>query len=94
MTTSFVITRRSTRQLRATLVRIAQAASQIHALYERYGPDEPWGFADPSRLEVLAALLRALRALPRRRRAVGASAAAAEKEGHWMGEVEPGVRGE
>src|SRR5204863_397469 len=30
------------------LVRIAQVASQIAALYERYGPDEPWGFADPS----------------------------------------------
>jgi hypothetical protein len=48
MSTAFVITRRSTRELRATLVRIAQAASQIHALYERFGPDEPWGFADPA----------------------------------------------
>ena len=35
-------------QLRATLARIAQAASQIAALHDRYGPDEPWGFADPS----------------------------------------------
>ena len=48
MTTSFVVTRRTPAQLRTTLVRIAQAASQITALYERYGPDEPWGFADPS----------------------------------------------
>lgn len=48
MSTSFVVTRRTTAQLRTTLVRIAQAASQITALYERYGPDEPWGFADPS----------------------------------------------
>src|SRR4051794_35190793 len=48
MSTSFVVTRRSVGELRATLVRIAQAASQIHALYERYGPDEPRGFADPS----------------------------------------------
>jgi hypothetical protein len=34
--------------LRATLARIAQATSQIDAYYRRYGPDEPWGFADPS----------------------------------------------
>ena len=48
MNTSFVVTRRTPAQLRTALVRIAQAASQITALYERYGPDEPWGFADPS----------------------------------------------
>ena len=47
MSSSFVTTRRSTGQLRAMLVRIAQAASQIVAAYERFGPDEPWGFADP-----------------------------------------------
>ena len=57
-------------QLRATLARIAQAASQIAALYERYGPDEPWGFADPSGWKCSPALLRAPRALPGRRRAV------------------------
>ena len=28
-------------------VRIAQVARQIVANYERFGPDEPWGFADP-----------------------------------------------
>ena len=48
MSTSFVTTRRSIGQLRAMLVRIAQAASQIVAAYERFGPDEPWGFADPT----------------------------------------------
>ncbi len=32
----------------ASLARTAQAASQITALYDRFGPDRPWGFADPS----------------------------------------------
>jgi hypothetical protein len=48
MSSAFVATRRTPAQLRATLARIAQAASQIHALHERYGPDEAWGFADPA----------------------------------------------
>ena len=45
---SIVTTARSTGQLRGALVRIAQAARQIVACYERFGPDEPWGFADPT----------------------------------------------
>jgi hypothetical protein len=45
---SIVTTRRTVGQLRGALVRIAQVASQIVANYERFGPDEPWGFADPS----------------------------------------------
>ena len=48
MSNPIFVTRRSVGELRATLLRIAQAASQIHALYERFGPDQPWGFADPS----------------------------------------------
>jgi hypothetical protein len=48
MSASFVATRRTPGQLRAMLARIAQAASQIDAYYRRFGPDEPWGFADPS----------------------------------------------
>jgi hypothetical protein len=48
MSASLVSTRRSTGQLRAMLARIAQAASQIDAYYRRFGPDEPWGFADPA----------------------------------------------
>ena len=44
---SIVTTRRSTAQLRGALVRIAQVARQIVACYERFGPDAPWGFADP-----------------------------------------------
>ena len=44
---SIVTTSRSTGQLRGALARIAQVARQIVACYERFGPDEPWGFADP-----------------------------------------------
>jgi hypothetical protein len=47
MSTSLVTTRRTAGELRGTIARIAQAARQIAALYERLGPDEPWGFADP-----------------------------------------------
>jgi hypothetical protein len=48
MSTSFIVTRRSVGQLRAMLARIAQAASQIAGAYERFGPDQPRGFADPA----------------------------------------------
>ena len=48
MAASLVSTNRSIGQLRGALVRIAQAARQIVACYERFGPEEPWGFADPS----------------------------------------------
>ncbi len=34
--------------MRATLARVALAASEIVATYERLGPDRPWGFADPT----------------------------------------------
>jgi len=45
---SLVSTTRTSGQLRGALARIAQAASQIVGCYERFGPDRPWGFADPS----------------------------------------------
>jgi hypothetical protein len=48
MTTAAVTTRRTTGQLRGMLARIALAASQIAACHERFGPDQPWGFADPT----------------------------------------------
>jgi hypothetical protein len=48
MAASIVTTTRSVGQLRGALARIAQAARQIVAFYERFGPAEPWGFADPS----------------------------------------------
>jgi hypothetical protein len=48
MSASIVTTRRSTAQRRGALARIAQVAAQIVACHERFGPDRPWGFADPS----------------------------------------------
>jgi hypothetical protein len=48
MSASLVRTTRSPGQLRGVLARLALAASQITACYERYGPDQPWGFADPT----------------------------------------------
>ena len=48
MSTSMITTERTAGQLRGSLARIALAASQIAACYERFGPDEPWGFADPT----------------------------------------------
>jgi hypothetical protein len=48
MTASLVTPSRTPGQLRGSLARIAQAAGQIAACYERFGPDQPWGFADPT----------------------------------------------
>jgi hypothetical protein len=48
MGASLVSTTRTHGQLRGVLARIALAASQIAACYDRYGPDQPWGFADPT----------------------------------------------
>jgi hypothetical protein len=48
MAASLVSTSRTSGQLRGVLARLALAASQITACYERYGPDQPWGFADPT----------------------------------------------
>jgi hypothetical protein len=48
MSTSLVSTSRTAGQMRGALARVALAASQIAAAYERYGPDRPWGFADPT----------------------------------------------
>ena len=48
MSASLVTTGRSTAQLRGALARIAQVAAQIAGCYERFGPDRPWGFADPT----------------------------------------------
>lgn len=48
MSASLITTHRTTGQLHGSLARIALAASQIVTYYERFGPDQPWGFADPS----------------------------------------------
>ena len=48
MSTALIPTTRTTGQMRATLARIALAASEIVATHERLGPDRPWGFADPT----------------------------------------------
>jgi hypothetical protein len=48
MAAALITTTRTVGQQRASLARIAQAASQIAAYYTRFGPDEPWGFADPA----------------------------------------------
>ncbi len=48
MGAALVSTTRSPGQLRGVLARLALAASQIAVSYERYGPDRPWGFADPT----------------------------------------------
>jgi hypothetical protein len=48
MSTSLISTTRTVGQMRGVLARIALAASQIAAAYERYGPDHSWGFADPT----------------------------------------------
>ena len=48
MSATLITTRRTVGQLRATLARIGLAASQIDAYYRRFGPDRPWGFADPT----------------------------------------------
>jgi len=48
MSASLIGTTRTTGQLRGVLARLAVAASQIAVAHERYGPDQPWGFADPT----------------------------------------------
>jgi len=48
LTTSLVATTRTAGQMRGVLARLAVAASQLAAAHERYGPDQPWGFADPT----------------------------------------------
>lgn len=48
MSASLVGTRPTPGQLRGVLARLALAASQIAGAHERYGPDQPWGFADPT----------------------------------------------
>jgi len=45
---TLITTGRTVGQMRATLARIALAASELAATHERLGPDRPWGLADPT----------------------------------------------
>jgi hypothetical protein len=47
MTTALIPTTRTVAQMRSVLVRIAMVASQINAAHTHFGPDRPWGFAEP-----------------------------------------------
>ena len=67
---SLVGTTRTTGQLRGVLARVALAASQIAAAYERYGPDQAVGVRRPDELEVQPALLPRLAGVSRRPRAL------------------------
>jgi hypothetical protein len=64
MSASLVSTSRTTGELRGILVRLAVAASQIAAAYERYGPDRPWGFADPTSWKCSPRFCHAWRSCP------------------------------
>jgi hypothetical protein len=47
MTTAVIPTMRSPAQMRSVFMRIAMVASQINAAHAHFGPDRPWGFAEP-----------------------------------------------
>jgi PHD/YefM family antitoxin component YafN of YafNO toxin-antitoxin module len=68
MSTSLIGTGRTVGRMRGVLARVALAASQIAAAYERYGPDQPWGIRRPHELEVQPAVLPRVGELPGRRR--------------------------
>ncbi len=48
MSAALISTSRSAGEMRGMLARIALAASQIAAFNQLYGPERPWGFADPT----------------------------------------------
>jgi PD-(D/E)XK nuclease superfamily len=47
MTTALIPTTRTPGEMRSVFMRIAMVASQINAAYNQFGPDRPWGFAEP-----------------------------------------------
>lgn len=47
MTTGLIPTTRTPVQMRSVFMRIAMVASQINAASAHFGPDRPWGFAEP-----------------------------------------------
>jgi len=64
MSASLIGTTRTAGQLRGVLARVALAASQIAAAYERYGPDCPWGFAEPTSWKCSPRYCQAWRSCP------------------------------
>ena len=58
-------TTRTPRQLNAVGIRVAQAARTLDALYQRFGPDEPWTYAEADHWVVgYASFRRRARARP------------------------------
>ncbi|MHB8695610.1 MAG: hypothetical protein ACYDHH_30685 [Solirubrobacteraceae bacterium] len=51
-------------QVDRAVARSAQVARQIVSSYEQFGPDEPWGFADPSGWKCSARYCEAWRNCP------------------------------
>jgi hypothetical protein len=47
MTTALIPTTRTVAEMRLVFMRIAMVASQITAAHTQFGPDRPWGFAEP-----------------------------------------------
>jgi hypothetical protein len=64
MSASLIGTTRTAGQLRGVLARVALAASQIAAAYERYGADQPWGFAEPTSWKCSPRYCHACRSCP------------------------------
>jgi len=93
MSSAFVVTRRTHAQMRVTLARIAQATSQIVALYERYGLDEPWGSPTPAAGSARRATAHTTRGVPGAAGCSRTGVVGGRQEGLVVGDVDVDVRG-